>query len=324
MPNVTAIYQVADGLQGGLDIETRFGGKYTHVFQVEFDGTNGSLWYAIAAVNLADSIPSDEVFAIPEYGTPHPEDETSFVVEKTADPVPDSWGRVWKVTVRFAFPKGLTQGTGGGPPAPSDNQGNEPPFPLPNTHRSWSSWTRQLAKRRAYPLVNLVTNSAGDPFSPPLTVEDHLPQVTFVRSQTTFNPKWKSEFEDRLNDRDFKIWSTPEWTAPKWSLKVISITGDETAATGKTPAWWTVTIVIQYNPDLWVEKPLDQGGRYLVAGVKTKCLTNGVPVVALLDGAGGRLADGGTPVFLDGIAPATKGPYRLNLDADFRGLALTV
>lgn len=328
MATCTAIYPIIEGLTGGLSVEDESGGKYTHVYQVEFDDTNDSHWAALAAESTADPIPDDEVRRIPEYGEQHPEDSTSLVVEKTCDPLPDD-PSTWRVTVRYSIPK-IDASTTAGPQPPSNTDNNsEPPQPIPNRKRLVSTWTRQRAFQLSYSSapgggMQLITNSAGDPFSPPITDDEELVQITFVRSQLTFDLQWKMDFEGYLNDREFKLWSQPDRSFPKWSLKVASITADEVPPTDKTPGYWTVTIVIMHNPYLWTFAPLDQGGRELVGGVKKKIMQNGVPVVALLNGSGGKLADGGTPVFLDGIAPATKGPFRTRLDADFRWLALQV
>ncbi|HYE20983.1 MAG TPA: hypothetical protein VEA69_21230 [Tepidisphaeraceae bacterium] len=331
MATVTAIYRVPDGLTGGLSVQDTAGFTATHVYQVEFDDFNSSIVAAITASN-SGSIPSDEVSRIPFYGESNEEDPRSRVIQKTGEPV-DGDASVWRVTVSYAYPQ-INAEAPGSPPAPSDPEtgagsegggsggGGAIPAVIPTQQRSRGSWSRQKAWEKDRNGL-LVKNSAGDPFDPPITTEENLAEWTFVRSQTSVSEVWFDDFANAVNAFPFTI-GDQEYDAD--TLRVSKLTYNEIPATENTPVYYQVTIVISQDPLGWNPAPLDRGFRKLVDGERRKIIDkgSGMPVAtpALLDGTGGELAVGGTPVYLDGEAPSTFGPFILHKRMDFDWLAL--
>ena len=339
MANVTAVYEVQDGLSGGLSVENRDGGAYTRTFQVEFDDTNSFVWFALDAVNPASPVPADECSRIPLYGEAHPEDFSSVMVSKNAQPNSDD-PTTWLVTCQYKFPQVDTNNEGS-PPDPTESgsgdgqtgptggteKTTDVPTPLPNQRRSCGTFTRQKAWEKDLNDL-LIKNSAGDPYDPPIVTEQSLPEFTYVRSQTTFNIGWKINFENTINRFAYALkLQDKTLNCAKRTLKVAKITAEEVPATEKTQGYWTVTMVLQYDPLGWQPAPLDMGFREKVGGVMRKIFdpNSGTEVTkpALLDGAGVALAVAGTPVFLTGVAPSTFGPFIVYEERDFKWLALS-
>lgn len=312
MANVVDVYEIPDGLTGGLSVQDASGGNYTRVLQVEFDGINRFVWAALEAVGDSESVPV--------YGEPHPEDLTSWCYDKRAEPVPDD-PTTWRVTCRYARSP-VDPNAPNSPQPPSQNGGGEPPAPIPSQKVTWGTWTRQKAWDDDRNGV-AITNSADDPFDPPITTDEHLIELTVVRSQSTFSTFWKKECEGAVNDAMFPGFG--DFGAPKRTLKVVEITGELVPATDKTPRYWTVTIRIQHDPNGWQARPLDRGYRKKVGANRVTILKDGLRPAhpPLLDGAGAALADGAAPVFLDGNG-GRKGPFIVHWEIDFKQLALDI
>jgi hypothetical protein len=338
MANVAAVYEVPEGLAGGASVENRDGTAATRVFQVEFDDFNPFIWAALDAESPKDPIPADECLRIPRYGEAHPEDTFSVMVSKSAVPDPEG-ADTWRVTCQYKYPT-LDTNNGGSPPDPTNSElgdgqtgstgGTEKttdvPEPLPNQKRSIGTFTRQKAWEKDLEDL-LIKNSAGDPYDPPIVTEQPLSEFTFVRSQTTFKIGWKLNFEGTINRFAYllKIGDSQVNCAAR-TLKIAKISAEEVPATERTQGYWMVTIVLQYDPQGWQPAPLDMGFREQVGGVMLDIFdAGGTKVVkpALLDGAGAKLAVAGTPVFLNGVAPSTFGPFIVYEERDFKWLALS-
>lgn len=322
MPNVTACYRIPDGFEGGLSIKDQSGFTATETYQVEFDAPNLSIW---AALNASAPTFTDE--SVPRYGHQHSEDPSSIVGQKGAEPVENDL-TCWRVTVNYAYPT-LDVNAPSSPPPPSDAEngsggstgggsGNNPPTPIPNLRRSKGTFYRQKAWDKD--LANaLIANAAGDPFLPPLTSEQPLLELTFVRSQSTFDVAWSDDFEGSVNDAQYSLlFSGTLIVCAAKTLKCLKITADEVPATENTPSYWTVTIVVQRDPQGWQPQPLNRGFRQLVGGVLDviRDKKSGMPVTepALLAANGTRLADGGVPTYV--------GPFKLHPERNFKWLAL--
>ena len=313
MANVTDVYEISDGLAGGLSIQDPAGGKYTRVYQVEFDGINTLLWSALEAVGPTESVP--------EYGAGHPEDSTSIVYDKQGRPVPDD-PTTWQVTVLYARSP-VDPNAPNSPKPPSQNTGGEPPAAIPSQKVSWGTWTRQKAWDDDRNGV-AISNSAGQPFDPPITTDEHLTELTLVRAQSTFSSFWKKECEGAVNDRAFAGFG--DFGAAKRTLKVVEITAELVPATQKTQRYWTVTIRIQHDPNGWQARPLDRGYEQLIGGVHQPILMkSGLRPVhpRLLNGAGLELVAPAAPKFLDGQG-GRKGPFIVHWEINFADLALDI
>lgn len=140
-----------------------------------------------------------------------------------------------------------------------------------------------------------VLNSAGDPFDPPLTIDDSRPILTIVRNEQGFDPLLAYQFKDAVNADAF-------WGVGPGIVKVLDISDELT----KDPdiGWYhVVTYQFEFNPDGWQAHIADLGYRELnLTNELVPILFKGVPatVPARLNGEGGYLEDpDAETVFLD-------------------------
>lgn len=137
-----------------------------------------------------------------------------------------------------------------------------------------------------------ICNSAGDWFDPPVTIDDSRPTFTVTRNEGTFDRARARQMRDKLNAALFYDY------APG-TVKCGFITGQRLwhAAIG---FYYKVRYPFDVNEDGWDRTILDQGYRYLSGSQRKQILVDGSPATSPvpLDGAGGQLAVGGTPVGL--------------------------
>ena len=99
-------------------------------------------------------------------------------------------------------------------------------------------------------------NSAGDPFDPPITIEDTLPTLTIIRNEATFDPGLPVQYHDAVNIDTF-------WGAPPYCAKIESITGRSN--TQNNMSFYEVTYEIHFtrwNPPVekgWLIQVCDRG-----------------------------------------------------------------
>lgn len=140
---------------------------------------------------------------------------------------------------------------------------------------------------------NAIVNSAYDPYDPPVMGDDTRPTLTVSRNQTDFSNTLAANYRDHVNSVEFLGWDPG-------TVKCSKITGRQQWHPNVTGhKYWQVTYVFQFDPDGWDSKPMDQGFRKIVAGARRQILIDSIPVTSPvpLNGAGGELAPGGTPVF---------------------------
>lgn len=151
-----------------------------------------------------------------------------------------------------------------------------------------------------------VVNSAGDPFDPPLEVEEHRLTITIVRNQMSYNALGYLGYYDAVNE---DAW----FGFPKEYVKCCRITGRRQYENGVY--FWPTTyeFMVRLNRDEnltddggnifkpWDYPVLDRGFWYLDGATKKLILdTFGrpSPTSRLLDGAGNELAAGQPGVYL--------------------------
>lgn len=146
---------------------------------------------------------------------------------------------------------------------------------------------------------NAILNSAGDPFSEPITIDDSRPTITVTRNElvTSFSPTLAELYRDKVNDA---TWNG--FPAKTVKCGIIS-TGDEQYDSNSGSYYYTVTYPFTIDRDTWVKKLIDQGFNvldtstppkqipYMVKGQKT---SEPVP----LDGTGKKLASNAVPPFV--------------------------
>jgi hypothetical protein len=89
--------------------------------------------------------------------------------------------------------------------------------------------------------------------------------------------------------------------SPPGTVKCKSITAKRAWSPNVAGGYyWVVTYLFEFNRDGWTSRPLDLGFRQLVSGTRRQIIIDGQPATSPvpLNGSGGVLAPGGTPVFL--------------------------
>lgn len=156
-----------------------------------------------------------------------------------------------------------------------------------------------------------VTNSAGDPYDPPVTRDDSRPVLTIVRNETSFDQGFASLYRDSIN-------SDPFWGYDPYCAKCLTIEGDLDNNTD-IGWYWIVTYKFEFNDDTWKRSILDAGFRQTNSGVtdvQAILDAKGLPIAtpSLLDGHGKKLSLTGNPVF---------NTFRIYKEIAFDGLNLT-
>jgi hypothetical protein len=148
---------------------------------------------------------------------------------------------------------------------------------------------------------NAVVNTAGDPFDPPVTMEDPRPVLTIARNEPAIDWSLVYRYRNAVNSDSF-------WGADPGQVKVSRISPRRVwdqylSANELTPGgfYWAITYEFEFNPDGWHSKILSQGMRQLVGGVQKPITIGGSAITspALLDESGALLAVGADPVFIE-------------------------
>lgn len=299
MAAVIEVLETTAGVSGGAALGQ--GSKFTRTFLVTFDGINKSP----AAACLA----SDGVNSVPAYGTVHADDYKVYVIDKEAKPSEGGGGIHWEVTVQYGRPT-VSANPSASPAAPPDNAAGSgsPPAAQTSTKITWGTWTRTTAVVKDLNGA-IFKNSAGDLIDPTPTREEENLQITYVRTQAGFSVQWLRNLNDRININSITIGG---YTFLPGTLKA-KISAEYPAGNSSTA--WQVTIVLQHDPNGWDWSLLDAGYKYLSSGNPREFRDGNLPATKprLLDGSGGQLAGGGTPVYLS---------FRKHWYADFAYLAL--
>lgn len=247
---------------------------------------------------------------IPRLGQPHDKFPTAICVEVTADQS-DETPFIWYVGVRYDskldIPNSLDPN--GASQAPGDIPEN--PLLRPATWRLTSASTSEAATQW-YPVdaggniilqATAIRNSAKLPFDPPLMVETTRPVIRVTKNVAQFNVPIAIRLEGAVNDR---AW----FNVPKWCAKISGVEGANKYENGV--AYVEVTFDVMLKAETWITQILDAGfyslqnrsvptgGAPVPTWTRMKCPLGGEGPFPL-DGAGGKLAPGGAPVFVRGL-----------------------
>jgi hypothetical protein len=161
---------------------------------------------------------------------------------------------------------------------------------------------------------NYLTNSAFEPFDPPITDEMGLFQLTVEKNFAFFDAGLYSQFltpRKAVNQGTFFGFDEAQ-------VKILSITGSDTQNEGEQE-YYVVTFTFAVNDATWDRYILDQGYcEFDVATNKQTPIVEGGGIVQkprLLDGTGQRLARGADAIFL--------GPFKVNPRKDFAALGIS-
>ncbi len=146
---------------------------------------------------------------------------------------------------------------------------------------------------------NYIKDSAGSMYNDIPTIDDSRPVITVKRNESSFPIGIATLYQDAVNTDVVRINGN---TFPVGTLKVQNITsGDPQTRQGID--FYAVTYTLEYRREGWAMLLIDEGFFYLSGGVRKQAVDPAdnrtpSPTPVLLDGAGGRMAVGGTPTFL--------------------------
>ncbi len=257
--------------------KTREGFMPIRIWQVELDSAINGADAAINAVIAHPSLGSD-------IGDTHPLYPYVFLDELTAESAGSR--TVWRVTGSYRRSVLI--------------QSAATPLQEP-TEISWSSNTyiEPVVKNI---VGNAVTNSAGQPFDPPLTQERVTLVATITYNSENFDPNLPIQYQGKINQAATTIGTLP---VPARMAKIIEMSA--IADTFEDISYFKVTIKVEINPKIsedsqgnviaqgWDREVLDQGILGLNDDDPPKLVElatdDGAPVTEpiLLNGAGQKL-----------------------------------
>lgn len=268
--------------------------SYTRVYTVEtLDPSVGPLAVR-QAVDPATgvAIPQPGAYYITPAGTYQENDHGAWVigVEASLDDLHQTGGIQWTVTVSYG-------------PFDTSAFGNDP--------TQWAIKVNFGGERTDRVLYfdqygNPITNSAGDPFDPPITIDDSRSILTVTRNElvSSYNFALAEMYRDTINQYTWNGFAP--YTA---KLGIIS-TSDPQYSSAYQVYYYTVTYPFTIKRDGWQVAVLDAGcneltgpygAYYPYTDQKTRPIMNGGQQVSdpvPLNGYGQRLPVGGIPITL--------------------------
>lgn len=105
---------------------------------------------------------------------------------------------------------------------------------------------------------NKIVNSAGDPFDPPLMMDDSRRVISLVRNVAAY-PSWVLSYQDAVNSDTFTVRGI---TYAAGVGKVQSVSISDGQIRNNVP-FYTVEVLIHLQKNGWILQPLDVGFREL-------------------------------------------------------------
>jgi len=247
---------------------------------------------------------------VPTIGTTHPSDAFARVIDSQVDSMGDL--RTFRVDVTWSTRSRFAGFTLSGSTEDQDFQIENPlarPWvwsfgvrpierPVERAYRVVDSGFGGDVGTTTYPLTTEVTNSAGQPYDPPLLEDDYIITMSVTRYEpaSSFSPLKCLAWSGVINSVPWAMASDIIW--PKWTAKCTGLS----AVTEYTARqyWWLVTYNVEFKWDDWTRSVLDAGWSYIENQRRlTATDDDGEPAAypILLNGAGGKLAQGGTPEY---------------------------
>lgn len=203
---------------------------------VEFDAQAGTEVLAKTA--------NDGTRAIPTFGSVHPNDSGMMVANIRATPKTDDGKYVWDVIVHYSS---LAVNA-----AVSTNPLTVTPVVVSVRGTEQLRGLEYWYDPQGAP--SLVTNSANDPFDPPIEYSVFFPTITIRRNEGSFSlSRWQT-FMGALNSNVF-------WGQAPFHVKIVDIGYEQIYEANIF--YWAVTYVFMINTDAkgWAFMPIDQGSR---------------------------------------------------------------
>lgn len=230
---------------------------------------------------IVDSMttPESEVLAapgLPQQWDEHPSDSTVIVMQRSARRSRGD-ALVWRVQIQYSEPRG--------DPLTVSQSPLLRPVQFAYDFMEFQEVMSEDADGTA------VLNSAGVPFDPPVMQDKAHLVVRVSRNEATYNVALKTLYSFAVNDDTF-------WGVPANTLLCRPIRATWQREQGYS--YWAVNYEIVYNPDTWSVRLLDAGWQELDDGALKTMIDadgNAYNTAQLLDGSGGKLEVGGTPVY---------------------------
>jgi hypothetical protein len=225
--------------------------RYTRVFKVYSDDRDDGPKTVAAAIGLGIGS---------TYAAGNDSDAGSFVQSIEARETGDllaGMGLLWHVTVQYDGVDPTQDG------AADDNPLNKPV--------EWTYGTNRF-ERVVDKDVNgtAVLNTAGQPFDPPLVIDDSRPVIQATRNEATFSPAAAYAYKDVVN--------SAAWfggAAKTWKCNAITARDAWHGTAGK---YYVVDYEFEYNPNTWQKTILNHGLFEKVSGALKPILADGIPV----------------------------------------------
>lgn len=318
MPSITEVREVYDGRRG------RIAGSGDRSVSRSFVVTADSGLIAEGDILAA----SDGHTSIPKWGAPYigPAGVATNLVVTEIECRPEKSPLVWRVDVSYSNKLdrekaggdggagggggeggsiadqlsggGPSGGTGGGPPNGGGNGGANPQLienPLLRPAEVSINSVKQMMVLRKDKNGNLIANSAGAPFDPPLEYEDIRLGIDIIRNQRFFDAGVIGAFVGAINS---KAWLS----FPAKTVRCADITAKRAFENGFF--YWVASYKFEYKSDKWNPVKVLNAGAYHIApdgGGKLRFqdkLGNYLPK-GLLNRGGHALDEGEDPDFLD-------------------------
>jgi hypothetical protein len=176
---------------------------------------------------------------LPVIGEVHPDDAGAWCTTLQVDPS-DPW-KGWTVTAEYSTERELAE--------------------IPTSDPAEITWGSEQFQKAA--ITNYageaIVNSAGDPFDPPIMIDDSRPYVTVSKNLATV-PTWVMTYQDAVNSASFIVDGV---TVGAGLAKMQNISVSPKQSRNGT-SFRTVTFTIHLQKQGWLSKVLDAGFRQIV------------------------------------------------------------
>jgi hypothetical protein len=209
--------------------------------------------------------------SLPVIGEVHPDDAGAWCTTLQVDPS-DPW-KGWTVTAEYSTERELAE--------------------TPTSDPAEITWGYEQFQKAA--ITNYagqaILNSAGDPFDPPLMIDDSRPYVTISKNLASV-PTWIMTYQDAVNSSSFVVDGV---TIGAGLAKMQNISVSPRQSRNGT-SFRTVTFSIHLQKQGWQSKQLDAGFRQIGYGGALENIRNEgddeLPAAPVpLDGSGVALTD---------------------------------
>jgi hypothetical protein len=225
--------------------------RYTRVFQVYSDDRDDGPVTVAAAIGLGIGS---------TYSCGNDTDLGSFVQSIEARETGEllaGMGLLWHVTVQYD-----------GVDPTQDGEADDNPLNKPVEWRYGTNRFERVVDKDVSGVA--VLNTAGQPFDPPLVIDDSRPVIQATRNEATFSPAAAYAYKDVVN--------SATWfggAAKTWKCNAITAKREWHG----TLEYYVVDYEFEYNPNTWQKVILNQGMCEKVSGaLKAITTSDGTPI----------------------------------------------